>query len=614
MKISDDARLLLFYCRPYRRRLAIISLLAVLCAGFEAFNLGALVPLLQLMSSDGVPGGTLWATLSAAFSLIGLPLDFLTLISVLAILFLVGQGLLFFKKKIQTRLWFTASSDLKNRIFRQALATDIGYHHAHKSGSIINLLSHESEQSANVLFVVTELVTYSIFICVYCAMLLYISVPMTALCLVIAIAALVLLNIRITASKRMGHTMVETNMQLNEFINERIGMVKLIKIFSKEEREADQFQSITDAYARDNSAFMMNGIVIETNFQVIIFFIAIMILVVSTVVIHMQLPLLLVFIFILIRLTDPLRQFNAQRHQLAGNIASLKKIDATLREMEKTRTIASGNRRFTGLNEAITLDDVSFSYDFGKPVLQDVTFTLKKNGMVAIVGASGSGKSTLVDLTMRLIEPDKGAVRIDGIDIREYDLESYHAKIGFVSQDCFIFNMPVLANIAYSADTISQERVIETAIAAHAHDFIMDLPQGYDTLLGERGVLLSGGERQRISLARALYGNPDILILDEATSSLDSASEKIIKDSIKEIRNRCTILVIAHRLSTIEMADEILVMENGRIVERGTYDELLKNAGTFARYHALQITERSIAQETSDHHMDSAIARTSSDT
>jgi len=614
MKISDDTRLLYSYSRPYRKKLSAITILAIICAGFEAINLGALVPLLQLMNSDGTPGGFLWAGLSAMFSFVGLPLNFLSLITILVILFLTGQILLYIKKRMQTHLRFRVSADLKNTLLRQGLDTDIRYHYTHKTGSLINLLTHESEGAANGLFSITELITGIIFICVYCVMLLYISVAMTALCLVIALIALSLLNIQISASKKMGSVLVETNMRLNEFIDERLNQIKLIKIFSKENRESEQFTNITDSYARDTSTFMMNGIKIETNFQVIIFFIAITILIVSTLVIHMQLPLLLVFIFILIRLTDPLRQFNAQRHQLAGDIASLKKIDGTLKEMHNTRTITSGQWQFNGLNEAIALDNVSFSYDPQKPVLQDITFTLKKNRMVAVVGASGSGKSTLVDLIMRLIEPDNGTIRIDGVDLREYQIANYHAKIGYVSQDCFIFNQSVMENIAYGSDAPSQERGIEAAIAAHAHDFIMDLPLGYDTLLGERGVTLSGGEKQRISLARALYGNPDILILDEATSSLDSASEKIIKDSIKEIRNRCTILVIAHRLSTIEMADEILVMENGRIVERGTYDELLKNAGTFARYHALQITERSIAQETSDHHMDSAIARTSSDT
>lgn len=273
-----------------------------------------------------------------------------------------------------------------------------------------------------------------------------------------------------------------------------------------------------------------------------------------------------------------------------GDIASLRTIDAMLREMESTRTVTGGSRHFGGLDTAITVENVSFPYPDGRPVPRDVSFRLQKNGLVAVAGASGSGKSTLADLLMRLIEQRQGTIRADGIDIREFDIASSHARIGFVSQDCFLFNRTVAANIAYGADSVSQEQVVAAATAAHAHDFIMNLPQGYDTLLGERGVLLSGGERQRVSLARALYGSPDIPILDEAKSALDSGSEKIIQESIREIRDRCTILVIAHRLSTIGMADEILVMEDGRIVERGTCSGLLENKGAFARFHALQMT------------------------
>ena len=588
MQVSDDIQLLYSYSNPYRKRLAVIATLAIVCAGFEAINLGALVPLLQLMNSDSSPGGALWTFLSSIFFLIGLPLNFLTLILVLAFLFLIGQGLQYVRKTFQTRLWFTASSDMKNRIFRQALETDIGYHYTHKSGSLINLLTHESERSANVLFIMTELLTYCIFICIYFGMLLYISVPMTLLCLVIAVSALILLNAMIVRSQKMGTVMVETNMRMGEFINEHISMVKLIKIFSKEDREARKFENITRTYARNNSAFMMNGVKIETLFQIIIFLIAIMILIISTLVIHMQLPLLLVFLFILIRLTEPLRQFNAQRHQLAGDIASLRQIDDTLRELRAALNITNGRRKFSGFTDAIVVDHVDFSYSPDLPVLKDISLSIRKNKMVAIVGASGSGKSTLVDLIVRLIDPGCGTIKVDNHDLREYDLSSYRAKIGFVSQNCFIFNTSVLENITYSSDTGSREEAIRAATAAHAHDFIMKLPEGYDTLLGERGVMLSGGERQRISLARALYSNPEILMLDEATSALDSESERIIQDSIREIRNRSTILVIAHRLSTIEMADEILVMDNGRIVEQGTSAELRANGGSFARYHALQ--------------------------
>jgi subfamily B ATP-binding cassette protein MsbA len=208
--------------------------------------------------------------------------------------------------------------------------------------------------------------------------------------------------------------------------------------------------------------------------------------------------------------------------------------------------------------------------------------------MVALVGASGGGKSTIVDLFIRLIEPESGEISIDGMNIKSFDIREYHRKIGFVSQESYIFNDSVLANICYGSDEMSLERVKEAATIANAHEFICSLPHGYDTELGERGVKLSGGQKQRIALARAIYRKPEILILDEATSSLDSESEKIIQDSIAKIKHKFTILAIAHRLSTIENADVVIVVENGTIVESGSHEDLRRQDGVYTRYHKIQ--------------------------
>jgi subfamily B ATP-binding cassette protein MsbA len=208
--------------------------------------------------------------------------------------------------------------------------------------------------------------------------------------------------------------------------------------------------------------------------------------------------------------------------------------------------------------------------------------------MIALVGPSGGGKSTIVDLIIRLIDPDNGDIVIDGISLRDFDLGHYHSRIGFVGQESLIFNDTVMNNICYGTGECSPNKVQESAAIANAHDFIMQLPLQYDTILGERGVTLSGGQKQRIALARAIYKQPEILILDEATSSLDSESEKIILEAIKKIRHSITIIAIAHRLSTIENADSIVVIEDGNIVESGTHEELLASGNTYKRYYELQ--------------------------
>jgi len=588
MITKQEIRLFGNYLRPYKLQIVKISILAIFCAFFEAINLGALVPLLQIMNGSVDPGGTLWGLLKSFFEVIGIELNFINLVVVMGILFLIGQILLYIKKKKQAALWFTFSADLKRGIFTRLLKTDIRYHHSEKSGKFIDILNRQAEYASTSIFAITEILTYFFFIIVYIAILLYISPELTAFCLIISLSSLYLLNIIIKKSKRLGMQSNETNITMNEFVTERLGLIKLVKIFSTEDDEVRKFTTITDRYIKNNSAFLMNGVKIETLFQIIIFSIALFILYTSMLVLKIPLAMLLVFIFILIRLTDPLRQINAKRHDIAGQLASLEKIDETFRNATKSETIRTGTVVFEKLNDKIELKDICFSYVAATPVIQNVTFTINKYEMVALVGASGGGKSTIVDLIVRLMEPDSGEILIDGTNIKLFDLQKYHKKIGFVSQESYLFNDSVINNIVYGSDIISRERAEQAAKNANAHDFITQLPDGYNTQLGERGVKISGGQKQRIALARALYKEPEILILDEATSALDSESEKIIQESIAKIKNKFTIIVIAHRLSTIENADNIIVIENGKIVETGTNSDLLNKNGIFTKYHRLQ--------------------------
>jgi subfamily B ATP-binding cassette protein MsbA len=222
-------------------------------------------------------------------------------------------------------------------------------------------------------------------------------------------------------------------------------------------------------------------------------------------------------------------------------------------------------------------------------VLQDISFSARRGQVVALVGPSGAGKTTLVDLIPRFYNTGSGRISIDGVDSREYSLESLRAMTGIVSQDTVLFNDTVRNNIAYAAaERYTDEQVYAAARAANAHEFIMALPQGYDTILGERGTRLSGGQRQRIAIARALLTDPPILILDEATSALDTESERLVQEAIDRLLSGRTVFVIAHRLSTVVHADLILVLEGGRIVERGTHDELLSRGGSYHRLHSLQ--------------------------
>jgi ATP-binding cassette, subfamily B, bacterial MsbA len=583
-----ECGLLYRYVSPYRKKIFYVIVLAIFCAFFEAINLGALVPLLQLINSPDDPGGAFWSLLKQLLSIAGLELTFQTLLVLMCILFLIGQSLSYVKKNLQAKIKNQFNADLMNTIFGNTLYADMKYHYSQKGGMFIEIINRESDQASTSLFAISEIFSCFLLILVYFAMLLYISPLLTGISVLIAVSSLILLNFLILRSKEFGIFVVDCNSKLNEFVHERINLLKLIKIFSTEKMEQDRFLSLTGPYANYNCAYFMNGVKIEMLFQIIIFLIAISVLYISTAFLNLSLPLLLIFIFILVRLTDPLRSLNSQRHVLAGQLASLEKIDTILHESELAKTIKDGNSTFEGLKTAIRINHLNFCYIPQNPTLTDISIEIKKNEMIAIVGASGSGKSTMVDLIIRLMDADSGEITIDEKNIRDFSIESYHKKIGFVSQESYIFHDSILNNICYGSNHISLVDAVSAAKISNAHDFIISLPENYQMVVGDKGGKLSGGEKQRLALARALYKNPEILILDEATSALDSESERIILDSIEKIKHKYTIISIAHRLSTIINADKIVVIENGKVAESGTYHQLIEKNGVFTKYWQIQ--------------------------
>jgi subfamily B ATP-binding cassette protein MsbA len=296
---------------------------------------------------------------------------------------------------------------------------------------------------------------------------------------------------------------------------------------------------------------------------------------------------LLAFLTLVLRLLQPLKQLSQMRTTAQSSLASAERLFEILDSPAEFQ-LDSGTRDKATFERELKFENVSFSYGEG-PVLIDINLTGRKGEVIALVGPSGAGKSTLVDLIPRFYEPTAGRITLDGIDTREIKLPVLRGLTGIVSQETVLFHDTVRNNIAYGAPgKYSQQQIEDAARAANAHSFITELPNGYDTLLGERGTRLSGGQRQRLAIARALLSDPPILILDEATSALDTESERLVQEAVDRLLQGRTVFVIAHRLSTITHADKIVVLDRGEIVEQGTHADLLVKRGAYSRLYELQ--------------------------
>jgi subfamily B ATP-binding cassette protein MsbA len=301
-----------------------------------------------------------------------------------------------------------------------------------------------------------------------------------------------------------------------------------------------------------------------------------------------SLPLLMTFIFMLYRLQPKLRLFDSTRAGLAAQLCDVEEVLGLLSPVGKPY-IHSGPRPFAGLQSEIEFADVTFSYaGSDRPALRHIDVRVPRGKTTAIVGPSGAGKSTLIDLLCRFHDPTQGRIIVDGVNLAELDLNAWRQSIAVLNQEAFLFNTTILENVAFGKLDASNDEILEAARKANAHSFIHQFPEGYLTPVGDRGVRLSGGQRQRIALARAMIRDAEIVILDEATNALDSIAERLIQDALESFGRERTMIVIAHRLSTIAQADQVIVLNEGRVVEQGGLAEVLRSDGLFAQMYRLQ--------------------------
>jgi subfamily B ATP-binding cassette protein MsbA len=594
-----DHRLLRFL-RPHRWRMIGTVACSIVAAALDAFAFSLLIPFLNALfgTAQLIPLNKGLIT-TVQQKTIGWLLEgrsemgaLLVVIAVITLTVVVKNVFTWFGGQLGASLQEHVTRDLRDAVYRHLTRLPLGYFTRTKAGQTIARVLSDTEQTKAV---VTELITRTIQnaaqIVTTVIVLAMISWQLTVLSLVIAPLLTVALQPLLRRLRR-GHRRLRNDYgEMASVLQEVIGGIRLVKSFRGEQYEEQRFVEASERYSAGMTRMSRISLLSGPLTEIIGTSIAVLVLWVGARQVLLSRTLtgsdLITFMILVMRLLPPLKQLSQMPATAQQSLAAAERLFDVLDRPTEAQ-LDRGQTDVAGLRHGITFDRVSFAYD-GEPVLADITFTADKGEVVALVGASGAGKSTLVDLIPRFYEPTAGRILVDGVDTREITLASLRSLIGIVSQDTILFNDTVLNNIAYGAAArYSRAQIEEAARAANAHGFISELPDGYDTILGERGTRLSGGQRQRIAIARALLTDPPVLILDEATSALDTESERLVQEAIERLLEGRTVFVIAHRLSTVHHADRILVLDRGHIVERGTHQELMQRRGTYHRLHALQ--------------------------